>query len=194
VIVEERKEIWIGNPRAGTTTLVNLIKGEYWEGFWHDPMNYYCEILGTTIKRYDCYMIVRNPWDRLVSWYYQHKRHDHEFISSYNSFSEWVNSKNFDDWIFHNQGDPRGSTKYYWKKNSPLIQKNFIKNDLGIKVKLLKLENIEDEFKKIYPDKTFGKLNDTKRDKNYRSYYNKETLQIVNEFLKEDIELLDYTY
>ena len=190
--------VFIGNPRCCCTGTV-----EYWNSkgiyidYWHDPLQYYTKRLSNP-QDYKYYMIIRNPWDRFVSWWHQHRRHNHNFIMKYKNFDEWVKSGEYHDWPDHTQGDPRPETREYWKTHSPLLQTDFLENDLGIEVNLMRIEDINTEFPKFtkeYFDEEviLNKVNSTDR-KDYYEYFTDETLEIVNEYLKKDIEFLNYEY
>lgn len=193
MILERDKVIWIGNPRSGSTSLLRTFSCD---DYHHDPMQYYCDIKKDKIHRYKCYMVVRNPWDRMVSWWHQHTKKSGHWMCEYKTFSEWILSGDYERWTTHPRGsDPRLETKWYWENHSPLIQKNFIKNDLGVKVNLIKLENLKSEFRLIHPERNLRHENTSGAKKgHYRTYYTEEALQVINKFLEEDIELLDYTY
>jgi len=199
MINRQQKIIFIGNPRACTTTLNVLLSPKGFDfSYWHDTVEYYVKSI-PDYKDYQYFMIVRNPYDRFVSWWSQHRRHNHKFIMKYNNFEEWVKSGEFHDWPTHTDGDPR-PPRNYWTEQSPLRQIDFIKNTGDVEVNILKFENIQEEWEDLFVKKTnlyfdsvsFPKTNDTKHD-SFETYYTDELKEIVYNHTKEDFMAFGYS-
>jgi hypothetical protein len=72
----KEKVAFIGNPRAATTSIKNIIVSRGFNcTYWHDPIQFYVDTLHepTDVKYF---IVVRNPWDRFVSWWSHHRRHN----------------------------------------------------------------------------------------------------------------------
>ena len=199
MINRQQKIIFIGNPRVCTTTLNVLLSPKGFDfSYWHDTVEYYVKSI-PDYKDYQYFMIVRNPYDRFVSWWSQHRRHNHKFIMKYNNFEEWVKSGEFHDWPTHTDGDPR-PPRNYWTEQSPLRQIDFIKNTGDVEVNILKFENIQEEWEDLFVKKTnlsfdsvsFPKTNDTKHD-SFETYYTDELKEIVYNHTKEDFMAFGYS-
>lgn len=199
MINRSEKIVFIGNPRSCTTSLHNLLSPKGFDfSYWHDPLDYYINSL-PNYNEYQYFMIVRNPYDRFVSWWSQHRRHNHKFIMKYANFSEWVKSGEYHDWPFHTDGDPRPVIRNYWIDNSPLRQKDFIQNDEGIEVNILKFESINEDWKNIFCKKTnvFAEdvempLTNATTHEPYLDYYDDTLKEMVYNYAREDFEFFGY--
>jgi len=147
-------------------------------------------------NQYDKITIVRDPWDRLVSNYeyarkeksYWHDsrsdkvgdkgRHPDYDTLIKSSFNECV------DLLIKNQL----KHKFLWQP-----QCNYICLNNKPACKIFKYENLNQdiEFNSLIPN--LLKLNINKKYK-YQDYYNEETKNIVSQFYKKDLELLNYSF
>lgn len=140
------------------------------------------------------FSVVRNPWDRLYSYYHYKKRNffrDHPELDSSNpnlfpNFEGWVEEYIVKRDITHNNFRPQYTWIYDKKDN---LQVDF----LG------RFENLHKDFdtiKKIIgmPDIQLEHHNKTERPKDYRLGYNKRMKEVVETFYKKDIELFNYTF
>jgi len=123
---------------------------------------------------------VRNPWDRMVSLYFFAKDITHN--------------------ISHDM-----SFEYFIKHKNPVsLYKWFCMDELRVDYKsnmyFIRYENLYEDISKICdilnlkPKHYLEHINGTKRDTDYRTYYNKETKQIIEERYQDDIRLFNYTY
>jgi hypothetical protein len=136
------------------------------------------------------FCVVRNPWSKVVSHYkYRVKTNQTGMADNFISFKEWVKQT-------------YGENKNPFYYNNPKMfapQSNWLKDKNGvIKVKnILKFESLSRDFENF--SKTLGiqtklpHLNATKKG-HYADYYDKETVEIVGEWFKEDIELFNYEF
>ncbi|NOZ25075.1 MAG: sulfotransferase family protein [Nitrospirae bacterium] len=128
------------------------------------------------------FAFVRNPWDWQVSLYHYMLRktthYQHEFIKSFESFDQYIEWRVTED-------------KH--------LQKEFVTDDYGnIIVDFIgKIESLEKDFdyvcKKIGIRSSLPHENRSQR-RDYRSYYNERTKQLIYEHFREDIELFNYTF
>ena len=124
---------------------------------------------------------VRNPWDLQVSLYtYMLKlesHHQHDLIKSMKNFDEYI------DWRVHN--DLHLQKEFFYKDDQCLM--DFIG----------KMENLEADFMsvcaKVKIDAELSHLNASRKDDNYLKYYSKDSISMVKDAFKEDIELFGYT-
>lgn len=128
------------------------------------------------------FAFVRNPWDRMVSMhhYMRDKRlyHRHKLVESLGSFEEYV--------------------RWEIKRNKD-SQKAFI-TDVGGNVIVDfvgRFERLRDDFahlcKELGISATLPHCNKT-RHRDYRTYYDSRTIELVADHWREDIELLGYTF
>ncbi len=136
---------------------------------------------GEVYEKFYKFAFVRNPWDWQVSLYHfmrqnlSHFQHDLIKQMNFDEYIEWRVSNNFK------------------------LQKEFITDDNGqIIVDFVgKYENLSEDFQHICRilkiDVFLPHINKSKH-KDYRSYYNPRTRQMIEEHFQEDIELFGYTF
>ncbi len=148
-------------------------------------------------NRFFKFAFVRNPWDRLLSAYLflkaggrnvGDKKWADEYLSSYSSFTEfildWVTEENVllgmhfkPQYLFvTNPGNLKIQVDFIGKFETLQTDYQIIRDKLGL----------GDDLK--FENKTEEKSGD------YRSYYTKETQEIVARVYKEDIALFDYGF
>ncbi len=131
-------------------------------------------------KNYFKFAFVRNPWDRVLSWYF--------FYSSFNVMKNLsTKDETFKDFILNK------SRSYRWSGDNQ-SQYNFTKccDFIG------KYENLQQDFNTVcdkigIQQQQLPHKNKTKH-KHYTKYYDKETKQIVAEKLAKDIEYFNYKF
>jgi len=145
----------------------------------HTKANDYKIFLGNEYYDYFTFAISRNPFDWHVSLY--------EFIRSKKEhrYHNMVVDMNFDNFV-------------NWKINNELVlQKNFVVGDDGqlIVDYVGKLENIENDFKKIIQKigitTTLPHLNKTIHEK-YENYFDKKLINTVIEAYEQDFNFFNY--
>ena len=170
---------------AGTSirdAISSALKIPHFKSFWYfGPMRGkggqraidYINLLGK--EKYNTYFsfaFVRNPYDRLVSWF----KYDNFGI---NTFEEWI---------------------YFFFGNIKLNQIAYLIDDKGeIRVDFIgKFENLEEDFNKVCDrlDVRHIKLpvKNKSKGRHYREYYTDKTFELVRKKLAEEIELFDYEY
>jgi hypothetical protein len=170
---------------AGTSirdALSRTLKIPHFKSFWYlGPMRGkggqraidYINLLGR--KRYDSYFsfaFVRNPYDRLVSWF------------SYDNFG----TNTFEEWLD------------YFFKHVKLDQMAYLadeKREIAVDF-IGKFENLQKDFNKVCDELSIPHIklpvkNKSKR-RPYRKYYTDGTLEFVREKLAEEIDFFDYEF
>ena len=134
-------------------------------------------------KKYENYFkiaFVRNPWDRVLSWFFFYGRCEVrvDLISKNETFNEFILNK---------------SRSYRWGGENQ-SQYNFTKccDFIG------RYENLQEDFNTIcdkikIPKQQLPHINKTKH-KSYTEYYDEETKSIVAEMYSKDIEYFDYEF
>jgi hypothetical protein len=134
------------------------------------------------------FSIVRNPWDRTVSWY--------EY------FKGWVDNIAFREWLLGKDMSNHWNSDWHHpdQPNDPFLQLNFMCDlDDNIIIDFIgKYENLNEDvefaFNKInFPIRPLNHVNKTIR-KPYQEYYDEETKQFIAEKCKKDIELFGYEF
>ena len=150
------------------------------------------------------FTVVRNPWDRAVSQYSHLWSTMHE---DFPSFSDWVKIVYGEVLpISYKNGDKYFTLKY--KDNTiegllkPYIpQLDWLRDKNG---KMLvnfvaRHENLQDDFNTICDKigvarRILPHNNASKRDKDYRSYYDQKSKKLVGDFFRKEIKRFSYKY
>lgn len=142
------------------------------------------------------FTFVRNPWDRLFSAYSHMKRggrnqHDFDwsqkYLSGYNSFDDFVS-----DWV--NEDNVRLGLHF-----RPQYEFLCSKGSTPEVDRICRFENIakdyEDVRRKLGVGTELATHNATSSEKkDYRSYYNRKTIAIVESVYRQDIETFGYNF
>jgi len=135
------------------------------------------------------FAFVRNPWDWQVSMYHfilKEKNHiRHQLVQSMESFEEYL------QWVINTKKPfARGATKF---------QKDMVTDEEGNLIVdfIGRYETLAQDFRHVCQvlniEASLPHINRTSH-RDYRSYYNKKTRQMVAEHFKEDIELFGYRF
>lgn len=144
------------------------------------------EALNWDWDKYYSFAILRNPWDRVVSFY-------HFGLSNSKSiWSKWAKSKDFESFV---------KCEEVIKLLKQYNFYNFVCNKNGDSLinKIIKLENINNELPLLLKSLNINlkidipKLNSTQRS-DYRNYYNDDTINLIKQYFHSDIEFGKYTF
>jgi len=141
-------------------------------------------------KKAYVFSVVRNPWDKVVSHY--------KFRVKTNQTNMGDNHISFKEWVKHTYGVNKNPL-YYDKPKAFASQSDWLKDSNGIirVSNILRFESLSNDFeniaKSIGVKKKLPHLNATKKD-SYTDYYDKETIEIVRNWFKEDIEMFNYNF
>ncbi|MCK4947010.1 MAG: sulfotransferase family 2 domain-containing protein [Candidatus Aureabacteria bacterium] len=131
-----------------------------------------------TFNKYFKFTFLRNPWDRLVSLYLYYKRINR--LDNIDAFNQWILSKKIPSYLLIPQLD-------YITDNKGNIIVDFIG----------RFENMDKDWK--YITKKTGAntkllpVNISNR-KHYSFYYTEETIRVVGELFRKDIETFGYRF
>ena len=191
VIIPEYNSIFVHIPKTGGSSiqewlLNNTAASHTAKGNKHHNLDRLESIYG----KFDfSFAVVRNPWDWCVSWYFFRRdralrrirspRDKGKFSFEYNQYVLNEFDKGFD---------------YFLETTS--LKPQFDKT-LGVDY-IIKLENINQDIKflkqKFNIKHDLPYVNQSNRDKNYKQYYNSNTIKIVEEKFSKDITEFNYTF
>ena len=124
-------------------------------------------------NNYRKFTIIRNPYDKMVSWYFYLKRN----LGDYNIVE-------FNDWI----KDP----SKFWHANDPI---SFLKPQcdwIDNTVEIIRFENLDNELNKFFNKKINLPITNKSNHNHYLEYYNEQSLNIIYNKYKEDFEKFNY--
>jgi hypothetical protein len=161
-------------------------------------MSDYENELKSEIEKYFIFSVIRNPWDRMVSyWKYRQNKSWAPIDGKLNEFHKWLEFTTSLD-----LNDLRGKTANGNIQDFRMAmssQYDSLKNSNGdIQVELIRFENLQEDFKYVcdkigIPQQQLPHKNKTKH-KHYTEYYDDETKQIVAEKYAKDIEYFGYKF
>lgn len=160
------------SSRLGENQGINIICEKTKKDIKHVNITYYKNTYGEKINDYFKFTIVRNPYDRMLSFYF------------------WSKGKN-------NQKFDRNEFINFIKKMDTPLQHEFIDNTFHI----IHFENLTNElknvecFKEIVDFNNYPTLNASSNSKrNYNEIYDKELKDVVFNMHKKDFEIFGYEY
>jgi len=197
MISHEYKCIFIHIQRTGGTSIEKAIQGE--DQF--DKLHRTKHILASTAKEiykdywddYFKFSIVRNPWDRMVSfasmgWL------DTRIVDgkvNVDSFLSYITNNKYEVPVF-SESVSRLHTYDNYIENS--VYCNILNEDLDF---IGRFENLHEDFATIC--EKIGCKNELPSDhknvsENYKGFYNEHSKQVVQNIYKEDLKRFNYTF
>ena len=186
--------VFIATPKCGSTSMINSLGFEYNS---ETPREYHASIdmvhsRHPESKGYKSFSFVRNPWDRFVS-VYKDGTQSHGHLGAWSS--GLLKYKDFTDFAKNFEKSEWANEVHFLPCSSFLKIKGKISVD-----NVGRFENLHNDFSKITKEIIGSTIdirhhhNQTKRSKDYKEYYNKETVEIIRKAYKEDIETFNYEY
>ena len=176
MIIDEYKTIFIHIPKnAGTS-----IEEYFGNGSVRVQPNKHADIheiktkLKNSYNNYTKFTIIRNPYDKMVSWYFYLKK----------NLGENYNVVEFNEWI----KDP----SKFWHADDPI---SFLKPQykwVDDTVVLLKFENLYKELNNFFGEIISLPISNKSNRNHYLEYYNKESLNIIYNRYKKDFKKFNY--
>jgi hypothetical protein len=149
-------------------------------------------------KVVESFTVVRNPWDRMVSFYHYFKNPycpNPKFTSE--QLQMYVNNLNkieifptFENWLLNAQSF---KLPPWWWWNAITPQSQWISDETTI----LRYENLKEDFKQIQRKFNTDKelpVENVSDHTHYSTYYNDQTKQIIYQWFREDIERWQYKF
>lgn len=187
VVLEKSKFVFIHVPKTAgvsiSTWLQRKCKAKYYKKNIHGAKHLDQKRIQKLLlsdehdpNDYTYFTIVRNPYDRLVSayhYYYGKGRMPH-------TFEEYIKG----DWV-HDWGCAKKQMHQYFDYEAD-------------NVKILRFENLQEDFKQIqnHLEKTgqLPKIRNKSKHEDYQTYYTDELREIVEERCAKDLKIFEYSY
>jgi len=189
MISHKHKFIFIHIPKCGGTTVEKALG---WDGAPHHTMEWYMkQNYDSNPDEYYKFTFVRNPWDRLVSWYFYCRTRG---LGSYpKNFEEWVQTGIIPHW----ETSERIIDGTKWRGKDPINYQSWITHEKQYDF-IGKLENFQQDFNIVcekigIPQQQLRHTNKSNH-KHYTEYYDDETREIVAEKYARDIERFGYKF
>lgn len=188
------KCIFIHIPKNAGMSVCYALFGNH-AGSHRRLRDYYNVFPESTIREYYKFAFVRNPWDRLVSTYVflkkggmtdKDKAWADANLSEYDDFGtfvrKWINPENIYTYI------------HFIPQFEFVIDKN---GESGVDF-VGRFENLNRDFETVAQqlgiESELKKVNSSRKDSEYRSFYDDETREIVAKVYARDIEMFNYEF
>jgi hypothetical protein len=190
IISHNSKIIFIHIQRTGGSSIINLLKHHQGDNIeiiaQHGNARSEENYLLDAYPQYFTFSFVRNPWDRILSWYLLINKESQEKIEQEKiKFERFLNMnlafKPNDPHFHYNQFD------YISNTNGELITN-----------KIYRFEHYDKEIQDLqktlhFPVIEAHKMNTT-WNRDYRNYYTKNSQELIAEKCKKDIEYFNYVF
>ena len=203
----QKVAVFISIPKCATKTILEMYElGVNRDNDGDDKKNHFViyenhQRLSVLEKKYNLkdmfiFTFVRNPYDRIKSWFYYHQNNS---LYKNTTLNEWIQNGCKTHWEIQNM------TNWVKEKKSPLLQYNFIEGKTNIDY-IGKMENFEQDCKNIAEkiNNIFKKHNIPKnvKYKNIVQNSNKssckkeeitpENKELIYTMFKKDFDYFDY--
>jgi len=175
MIIDQYKTIFIHIPKNAGTSIEKYFSNQSFriQPEKHADIYEIKRKFKNSYNNYKKFTIIRNPYDKMVSWYFYLKKN----LGDYNVIE-------FNDWI----KDP----SKFWHANDPISylkpQYKWIDNT----VEVIKFENINKEINKFFKEEIDLPITNKSNHKHYLKYYNQESLDVIYDRYKEDFKKFNY--
>jgi len=202
MIIDKEQLIFIHIPKNAGTSI-----RRYFGNFstYHETIYDFKDVFPDKYNSYRKFTIVRNPYDRMVSWYFYLKKEAEEWVKFTTckdllKSSETLDKKRFDKeftdnfikWVIDPFKYPHTCRALPKHANHDLRLTKMQHEWIDDTVTILKYENLNEELNKYFGKEIKLSNQNKSIHMNYLNYYNKYSLDLVYEKYKEDFEKFNY--
>lgn len=147
-------------------------------------LEYYNKFIKDNLKQYNIFACVRNPYDRILSDYTWSNR-------GFKTILEYC--KYIKNILLDNKYDKWELMKFNHNHDNHILPQFEYINNTNLNVNIIKFENLNIEFGKLFPKKKLCHVN-KKRHSDFLSYFKdkKECIKIINEIYEIDFKTFGY--
>ena len=176
MIIDEHKAIFIHIPKNAGTSIETYFanRSVRIQPIKHADIHEVKRKFKNSYNNYRKFTIIRNPYDKMVSWYFYLKRNLGENYKVI-EFNEWIK-------------DP----SKFWHANDPISYLKPQHEWVDETVEILKFENLNKELNEFFKEEINLPIINKSNHKHYLDYYNEESSNIIYNRYKEDFEKYGY--
>tara|TARA_R110002012_G_scaffold81167_1_gene205530 strand:- start:566 stop:1105 length:540 start_codon:yes stop_codon:yes gene_type:complete len=176
MIIDQYKAIFIHIPKNAGTSIEEYFGNESVriQPDKHADIHEVKRKFKNSYNNYKKFTIIRNPYDKMVSWYFYLKRNlgeNYKIIE----FNKWIE----DPSKFWHADDPIS----YLKPQHEWIDDTMV---------LIKYENLDKELNQFFGKEINLPITNKSNRNNFLEYYNKNSLDIIHDRYKEDFKKFNY--
>lgn len=191
ILIKDHNSIFVHVPKTGGTSIQYWLQKhtvcELTKGSKHDSYKQHVQKYGD----FDfSFAVVRNPWDWCVSWYYFKKDRALRRLNNHKNKGKFTKQHNENVIAEFNRGFD------YFVEHTTLKGQLHLVQGVDYIVKFEDLDaGLETVANRLDIPLDIGYTNFSSRtDKDYKSYYNNNTRDIIEKKFKKDIEAFGYNY
>ena len=176
MIINEHKTVFIHIPKSAGTSIESFFGNKSFkiQPGKHDNIHVIKKRFPDVYKTHRKFAIIRNPYDKMASWYFYLKR----------NLGERYEVLEFNEWI----KDP----SKFWHIDDPISYLKPQHEWIDDTVVLIKYENLDKELNQFFNKKIELPIINKSKHNHYLEYYNKESLTIIYDRYKEDFKKYNY--
>ena len=183
MIIEDHKAIFIHIPKNAGTSIETLFANSSFriQPYKHDDIHQIKRKFPKLYKTYRKFTIIRNPYDKMVSWYFYLKENALKDVPAYPlpeitiDFKEWVKEPS----SFWHANDPPHflDPQHVWIDNT---------------VEIIKFENLNNELNEFFGEEVDLPITNKSDHDHFSNYYDKESSSVVYNRYKKDFKKYNY--
>ena len=176
MIIKEHKAVFIHIPKSAGTSIESFFGNSSFvvQPGRHDNVHEIRKRFPEVYETYRKFAIIRNPYDKMVSWYFYLKRNLGEGLNTI-SFNEWLNSP-----------------LKLWHANDPISFLDPQHTWIDKTVEVIKYENLNKEINDFFNKEINLPVLNKSKHKHYTEYYDKQSSRIIHDRYKEDFKKFNY--
>ena len=176
MIINEHKTIFIHIPKSAGTSIESFFGNRSFkiQPGKHDNIHAIKKRFPNAYKTHRKFAIIRNPYDKMVSWYFYLKR----------NLNKDLNIVDFEEWL----KDP----SKLWHADDPISFLNPQHTWIDETVEIIKYENLKKEINDFFGKDINLPILNKSNHKHYSEYYNSKSSDIIYNRYKDDFKKFNY--